>query len=289
MSADKAKLLATLLAFIIKRQVKPEGMVWLEEKAKLVAEDKNATTLGASFAAVPRKTGRFIAEITADELTQIDQLYSTFTVKDWPIDKLTRLWLLLQVDPADETRYHSRIESLFRDAEMNELAALYSALPVLAYPESWRLRTAEGIRSNIGLVLESIMYENPYPFKCLQEQAWNQMVMKAFFTEKDVNRIIGLDERANKALASILIDYAHERQAAHRAVNPQLWRLISKFIDEDIIQDIEKLFDDTHITVRRAAALACVQSDYQPAKLLLEREPAIYASIKANKLTWNSL
>lgn len=289
MSADKAKLLATLLAPIIERQVKPEVRVWLEEKAKLIAEDKDATALAASFAAVPRKTGRLIVETSVDELTQINQLYATFTVKNWPIDKLTRLWLLLQVDPADETRYHARIESLFHDAEMNELAALYSALPVFAHPEAWQLRTAEGIRSNIGLVLESIMYENSYPFHYLKEPAWNQMVLKAFFTEKDINRIIGLDERANKALASILIDYAHERQAAHRSVNPQLWRLVANFIDEDIIKDIEKLFDDAHITVRRAAALACFQSDYPPAKQLLEREPAIYASIKAAKLTWNSL
>jgi hypothetical protein len=75
------------------------------------------------------------------------------------------------------------------------------------------------------------MYENPYPSKHLDEPAWNQMVLKAFFTEKNVERITGLDERANERLASILVDYAQERQSAHRTVNPQLWRLVEKFVD----------------------------------------------------------
>jgi len=289
MSADRAKLLEMLLGSIIKQQVKPETFEWLEEKARLIREGRDTTALSVSFAAVPRKTGRLIAEITGNEQKEISRLYPGFTVDHWPIDKLTRLWLLLQVDAVDARNYHDRIESLFRDAEMNELAALYSFLPVFVYPEDWILRTAEGIRSNIGIVLEAIMYENPYPAGYLPEQAWNQLVLKAFFTDKDVNRIIGLDAKANKALASILIDYAHERQAAHRTVNPQLWRLVSKFIDQQNIHDIEKLFEDGHITERRAAVLACFHSDYPPAKELLEKEPVILASIKANQLNWSSL
>jgi hypothetical protein len=172
---------------------------------------------------------------------------------------------------------------------MNDLASLYAALPVFAFTESWQFRTTEGIRSNIGTVLEAIMYENPYPCQYLADPSWNQLVLKAFFTDKDVTRIIGLDARCNKALAEILVDYAHERQAAHRSVNPQLWRLVSKFIDDKIIKDIENLFEDGHVTERRAAVLACVQSEYEPARRLLEREPAIYAEVKAKQLNWNSL
>ena len=84
---------------------------------------------------------------------------------------------------------------------MNELVALYSALPVLAYPEIWKMRCAEGIRSNIGHVLESIMYNNPYPMQYLDEKAWNQLILKAFFTDKDINLIPGIDKRANAELA----------------------------------------------------------------------------------------
>ncbi len=91
---------------------------------------------------------------------------------------------------------------------MNELTALYGALPFLAFPEAWKLRTAEGVRSNIGSVLEAIMVRNPYPAQYLDEPAWNQLVMKAFFTDKPVHLISGLDERANPELARILRDFS---------------------------------------------------------------------------------
>ncbi len=38
--------------------------------------------------------------------------------------------------------------------------------------------------------------------------AWNQLVLKAFFTEKPIQQIIGLDERANEKLASTAYDFA---------------------------------------------------------------------------------
>jgi hypothetical protein len=172
---------------------------------------------------------------------------------------------------------------------MNELVALYSSLPFLAYPEAWKFRCTEGIRSNIATVLEAIMYDNPYPAGYLDEPAWNQMVLKAFFTEKNVDRISGLDERANKNLANILVDYAHERWAAHRSVDPQLWRLVGKFIDEQNFPDIQKLYADGALPEKKAAALACFETDFAPAKNLLGGVPGLYSAIVEKKLTWTTL
>ena len=107
------------------------------------------------------------------------------------------------------------------------------------------------------------MYENPYPFEQLDEPAWNQMVLKAFFTDKRVERITGLDQRANENLAAILFDYAHERWAAHRPVNIQLWRLAGKLVSENTLPDIRKLFSEGSSTEKQAAALACWQSGYE--------------------------
>ncbi len=285
---DKGKLLRSLLVPIIKRQVPTVTFNWLEEKSKLINEESGTSVLNASFSAVPRKAGRAITDISQSEIDQIVEQFNGFMIEGWAIDRVCRLYLVASIN-SDENIYSEKVEGLFRDAEMNELSALYSFLPVLHYPESWILRTAEGIRSNIGTVLEAIMYQNSYPFQYLPEPSWNQLVLKAFFTDKDVNRIVGLDERANKPLASVLVDYAHERQAAHRTVNPQLWRLVCKFIDEKNISDIEKLFEDAHITERRAAVLACYHSNYEPARRLVEKEPAILEDVKSNKLNWSSL
>lgn len=278
-----------LVTGIIKKNLSPAAFQWIEEKAMLTREEKASTQLNISFASVPRITGKKLIEVTEKERGEINRLGAGCSFQDWSTDRLCRLWLLMQVDSTERTAYSNKIESLFKAAEMNELVALYSSLFIFAYPETWQLRCSEGIRTNIGSVLEAIMYDNPYPHKFLGEQAWNQMVLKAFFTDKDSNRIIGLDERSNKQLALILIDYAHERWAAHRSVNPHLWRLVAKYIDENSFPDIEKLFFNGDLKEKQAAALACSQSNYEPAKDLIDQDPYLRTVIQENKLNWNTL
>lgn len=273
------------IALIIKKNISAEAFEWLQQKAALVQQEANAQQLNLSFTAVPRKTGKQMINARDFDLKET----SIVSIEGWAVDRLARVWLLMQVNANDKENYIRKIKALFLSAEMNELVALYSALPVFAYPEEWKFQCAEGIRSNIGLVLEAIMYGNSYPAKYLDEGAWNQLVMKAFFTDKDVNRIIGLDERANKELADILVDYAHERWAAHRAVNAQLWRLVSPFLNEDNFSDIEKIFKSKDETERKAAALACYKSDYAPAKNLLTEAPELRKAIESNELNWRTL
>ena len=278
-----------IIPAIILQNITPQVYKWLQEKAFLIREENGSAQLNLAFAALSRKTGRQPVKLTDDEKKIIEEVHKGFSIDDWTTDKLCRVWLLMQTDATEKNDYYAKIENLFKAAEMNELAALYSSLFFLAYPEEWKKQCSEGVRSNIGIVLEAIMYNNPYPFKYLDDLAWNQLVLKAFFTEKDVKRIIGLDERANKELAMILIDYANERWAAHRAVNPQLWRLVSKFIDKSNIINIEKAFKSIDIKEKEAAALACYASDYLPAKELLETEPELKSNIIENKLNWNTL
>jgi hypothetical protein len=131
------------------------------------------------------------------------------------------------------------------------------------------------------------MCNNPYPSENLDQPAWNQMVLKAFFTDKPVEEIIGLDKRANQKLASTLSDYAHERWAAHRPVNPQLWRCVGPFINEMIYPDIEKISRSDNPLEREAAALAAYSSSYAPAK---KSVPAgLLKEIENGGLTWSLL
>ncbi len=289
MQQQKADLLQAVISGIVKNNVTHDINAWLHEKAKLIVEEKNAAQLNLTFSAVPRKTGKHPIKLTNEDRNTIEEIHREYSINDWTIDRLCRVWLLLNIDSSDKENYFRKIENLFKAAEMNELVALYSALPGFDYAEDWQRQCADGVRSNIGTVLEAIMYNNPYPYKYLGEQAWNQLVLKAFFTEKDVNRIIGLDERANKELAAILIDYANERWAAHRTVHPQLWRLVSKYINAGNFSNIERAFTSHRAEEKKAAALACFYSEYAPAKLLLEKEPALQSAILENKLNWNSL
>jgi hypothetical protein len=240
------------------------------------------------FAATTRKTGKQPVVLSEKENTEIQHIRPHLNVQHWAIDRLCRVWLIMYLDATDQQKYIRTIENLFPTAEMSEQVALYSALPVLAYPESWRGRCAEGIRSNIADVLESIMCNNPYPSENLDEPAWNQLVLKAIFTEKPINKIVNLDARANQHLADTLSDYAHERWAAHRTVHPLLWRCVAGFINEKIFPDIKRIALSENTVEREAAALACTQSKYAPALELVEKNTELQAIVKSG-MTWEDL
>lgn len=273
---------------LMQQQLMPNAWQWLQEKAaQLNIQGSNA--LAVAFAAMPRKVGKAIVDISAESAAAFAAIRPHFTINQWSIDRLCRVWLLLQLNTDDEAVYVRRIETLFPAAEMNELVALYSALPLLAYPEAWRGRCAEGIRSNIGPVLEAIICNNPYPSEQLPDGAWNQLVLKAFFTEKRIDQIIGLDRRANESLANTLIDFARERRAAAREVPPMLWRCVALFINAENLRDVEGALYSTETSERAAAALALSQSSLPEAKALLQKNSELSTEIHSGALSWKGL
>lgn len=277
----------TILTAIIRDHLSPETWSWLAEKS--ILGNQSIQQLNTAFVSVPRKTGKEVVHSTSQQKEGLSSARPHFTIENWSIDRVCRVWLLLHLDPAKKENYIHTIENLFLTAEMNELVALYSSLPVLHYPESWIHRCTEGIRSNIGIVLEAIICNNPYPSEQLSDAAWNQLVMKAFFTDKPIHKIIGLDLRANQELANILWDYANERWAASRTVNPQLWRCIGKFIDAKNFPGIQRIYNSPDAIEREAAALACFESNYPAAKELLNQNNLLQSQIRSGQLSWDTL
>jgi len=281
---DKNHLQSKLAAGISGR-VPADAWQWLKDKALLISKGEDTQHFMIAFAATTRKMGKQPVRLSEEEHLEIQTIRPQLVVQHWAMDRLCRVWLLLHLDTADKDKYVQTIERLFPAAEMNELVALYSALPVLAYPERWRARCAEGIRNNIADVLEAIMCNNPYPSENLDEAAWNQLVLKAIFTEKPMLTVIGLIERSNQNLADSLSDYAHERWAAHRKVLPLLWQCVGRFINEKNFADIQRIALSTDTREREAAALACMQSTYAPAQDLVKTNKTLQHIVDSG-MTW---
>jgi hypothetical protein len=271
---------------ILQRELGPEAWDWLAGVAAQLKTPEAKKLFVTAFTAIPRHTGKQALSLTKEEAEEISRLQPGFIISDYTVDRLARVWLLLQFPSEDKSTYLKTIGELFKAAEMNESVALYGALSLLAYPEEWVKQCAEGIRSNIGVVLQAIMCDNPYPSRYLDQDAWNQLVLKAIFTEKPVHRIIGLDDRSNKLLAKTLSDYAHERWAAGRTFDPQLWRLTTRFIDENIFPDLKKVLEEGTLLEKEAAALACYHSQYLPAKVLLDQVPELQSAIAKDAVNW---
>lgn len=283
------KRMHDLLELLIRKLIPEKNADWLKQQFLRWEQEKKIAQFNFTFTAIPRFIEKRTVHTDEKEIVALQHIRKNFSIHGWSADRLVRCWWLLHLPVESEEEYSMQLENLFQMAEMNEQVALYSTLPLFAWPERFRLRTSEGIRTNIRPVFEAIALNNPYPSEYLEDIAWNQMVLKAFFMNINVNKIIGLDERANQELAYILLDYAHERWAASRAVNPLLWRPLGKFIDEKIFPDIRKLFHSGDEKERKAAALACTQTAYEPARKLLDRYPELKKQAESGEWTWELL
>lgn len=140
----------------------------------------------------------------------------------WSADQAARTLLVLALPAHDATRWLATLDRCFHAGTVEELVALYQALPLLPHPRLLAARAAEGVRSGMAPVFAAVALDNPYPAAHLGEAAWNQMVLKAFFTAADVDRILGLRDRLNADLGRMLAGYARERRVAGRTLDPRL-------------------------------------------------------------------
>lgn len=284
--ADIEKLIG-FISVLYEKEASPEAVGWLGEKIQKVSEADSPKELFLAFSAAPRFTGRGLLHPEKAELEKAEALRPGFDPSNWTLAQTARTLLLLATPSRDEGTFLTKTDQLFSTAEMGELVALYASLPLLPYPEAFRLRAAEGVRTNMGTVFDAIALDNPYPADYLEEGAWNQMVLKTVFTGKPLYRIYGLEKCSNPTLARILSDYAHERWAANRLVTPELWRLVGPYINESLLGDIKKLFSHPDPLQQEAAALACSQGSFVKAKELLEARPSLKKRIETGELSWD--
>ena len=184
---------------------------------------------------------------------------SSLIVEDWDLTRAIRVWLIsiISKDIGQEA-YVSFIEDLFQYGDMQELVALYSALPILHYAESWKERCAEGIRNNIEGVQDAVALNNKYPFVHLDQNAWNQLILKSFFTQKDILKIYRWEDRMDDSLAHAVEDYIYERYAAKRAINPFLWVFVASRMNEKLQEVLKETFDAYTSDLEKICALFAV-------------------------------
>lgn len=273
-----------LISQLVQQVATEKEQSWLQSKITM-----GANGILTAFVAAPRFLARKPIQISEDSFTQVQKLVPGWRPDTWTLDRLGRVYLLLHLPTDDQAAYIRNIENLFSTAELQESVALYSALPVLAYPEQWLYRATEAVRSNIGVVFEAIAFGNPYPAMYFSEAAWNQLVLKCIFNAKPIHLIYGLTQRANADLAQHLSDLAHERWAAGRSLPVQAWRLVSSFVNSVIFTDIQTLFRSPDVLNRQAAALVCSETEYGPAQALLAEHPDLQQTIAEGQLSWVNL
>lgn len=265
---------------------------WLSSHVESLGANPNPGAVARLFTALPRQIkpekGQPPAMVSIHDTLQGPNGLP-LVVQDWTLVRLARVWVLMCLPKRNEAEYMQLMEPLFKYGDVEELVALYSALPVYHHPEAWLPHCKEGIRSNIGSVRHAVMVNNPYPARFLDEEAWNQLVLKAFFTKEDIPHIIGLKQRNNLRLAQALTDYAYERYAAQREINPMLWILVGPFLDERAFALMERIVRESQLPLeQQAIAYAFSHSDYRAAQQYLEENDVPASRLENRGTPWES-
>ncbi|NJB35033.1 MULTISPECIES: EboA domain-containing protein [Flavobacteriaceae] len=202
--------------------------------------------------------------------------------------ELSRIVLLRSILEA-EPKMEGAVQKLIQVADITELETFLKFLVLLPKPENYKFVAVEALRTNIATVFNAISQNNPYPSAYFTSAEYNQMYLKSAFMQQDLTKIIGVDEMANADLARIISDYAHERWAASRTIDPAFWRPVSNFLDGTLIDDIERLFKSKDAKERRAATLVCYHSKKKAAQQLLQINIEYLEEAKNGTLTWQNL
>ena len=284
---SKTSSIIDYLQSCLEKQLDKSALTWLSWTMEKLSDNPSQQTLFIAFSQTARQVGKASLSLSQEEIDTAHKLRSGWMPENWTVEQTVRTLLLLSFQTESAQEYLGSIEKLFSAADMAEQIALYQSLPVLPYPEQFEKRAIEGLRTNMVTVFNAIALDNPYPMDYFQQAAWNQMVLKALFVESHLSQIQGLDARVNAKLAKMLSDYAHERWAAGRSVNPQLWRGMGSFTEGQILADLEKVLKEGKTFEQQAAALACAGGSPQ-AKQLLTIVPTIKQEIEQGQLTWDS-
>lgn len=258
---------------------------WFTEQFEKLRRGAPERDLYIALGYVTRRLGKADLALTPAELDEAQTVRPGWNPGDWSIDQAARLAFVL-ADGMDGAAFKTRLEQLFRTADIAELITFYRGLPLYPNPELHVARAREGARSGMQPIFEAVAHRNPYPREQFDENAWNHMVLKALFIGSRLDPIDGLDARANAPLMRMLCDYAHERWAAGRPVSPELWRCVGPHADAKAIADLDRVLTTGTAVERQAAALALSASPRSEAREVLAKNAELARAAKSGELTW---
>lgn len=260
---------------------------WIDGKMDTIITDESAKDLYLAYSLLSHK-------INPDKLLEVENLENVklskyLRVQNTSILQLARIYLLSKVLKENSGYFQSKVANLIQVADTAELETFLKFLILLPNPENYKQAAVEALRTNIATVFDAISAYNPYPSAYFNDQQWNQMYLKAAFMQRDLSRILDIDKRANADLARIISDYAHERWAASRDVDPLFWRPVGGFLDDGLLKDMERLLQSDDLVENRVGALCCFKSGASKAKALLYEYPDLQEAVAQGKISWMNL
>ena len=268
---------------LLKNNLKDKIWDWYSEKLNYIIKNESSKDLFLMYSICGTKIKElnFTYENNKEELSYLN-------IQKANLLELSRIYMLVEVLKKKRDFFLDKVKNLFHIADKREMETFLKFLIFLPEPKDFHFHAVDALRTNISSVFDAIAINNPYPSLYFTNEEWNQMYLKAAFMERNIKDILNIEERANMDLARIISDYAHERWAASRDINPQIWQPTTKFLNEILLEDMNVLFKSKNVEENKAAALCCYHSNNDLAKKKLDKYPKLKNLILSNKLTWEN-
>ncbi len=256
----------------LREQLSASATDWLETNRQQLLQTRDKRLLQRLFSSAPRWLPRDSFQYQS-MVAKLPDTFAEARFDHWTKDQAGRVAFLASFPYETSKEALATIQDLFDTADLRETEAIYLSLPFLPFPEAFVRFAAEGIRTNMVSVFDAVALGNPYPADYLDEAAWNQLYLKAAFMARPLYRIVGIERRANAELSRMIQDYAEERWAAGRLVSPEIWRAATHFLNDSLVESLERLASSDLPLERAAAALVCRDAEYSGVKSLKRKYP----------------
>ncbi len=259
------------LTEILRARASSRGRNWFETVCRSTEEPVDLNRLLGNFAGASFWLGKKALALDPRETRRWNSLRPDLPIDHWGLDELARTILLLKIAYLPPDDYVETVLECYQQGDSREQQSWLRGLNLL--PDCGRFLDAavDACRTNIVPLLEAIACENPYPAAHFPDLNFNQMVLKSLFNGIRIERILGLESRFNPELSRMADDYASEREAAGRAVPPDLWWVVAPRISRERIGRIYPYLQQGNSRHRYWAARSLGYVRDERSRLELER------------------
>ena len=212
------------------RRIQPwttaDGLAWLGEKLSGLANGGGASELSSAFAQAARRVGREPLQLPAE--ARLEGPLDAVPLAGLSADSAGRIALLMALGEARPSALAEVLDALYRDGDTREKIAVVRALSLLPEQARFTWIALDAGRTNETDLFRAVACDNPFAARHYPELEFNKLVMKAAFVKAPVDRIVGLDRRANPELARMGMEHIDEQESAGRSFVPEIWLAIAQ-------------------------------------------------------------
>lgn len=208
-----------LRAELARRAAGP-ALAWLDPLVGAARRGDRDAVVNA-FPAVSRRMGK--DPLGSRSAVVRSDLDAEVPLRAWRVDDAARAALLAAFEPGAE----ALARELYFGGDLRERAGALRGLAIVGRGPAALDAVLDACRVTAVELFEAAIAGNPYSSRVLPDEEFRNAVLKCAFVGVSLDRVAGLETRADAELSRMLLSYVSEREVAGRSVPPDVWPVVA--------------------------------------------------------------